>query len=257
MNDDTTRKRDAAASFGRAATDYLDSEIHSGGEDLDALASWCEGADRALDVASAAGHTAGAIAAVDVPLVVAADAAPEMVATTTTEFDRVRGVVADAERLPFADDSFDAVACRIAAHHFPDPEAFVADVARVLAPGGTFAFEDNVAPEDDSLDAFVNDIEALRDPTHVRAHRESEWRAWLEAARFSVRETLRMKKPLDFVAWVERTDVPSDVREELRVRFADAPDGAAERFDVVFDEDGRVRSFANLKLLVRATLDAE
>ncbi len=44
-----------------------------------------------------------------------------MVETATTEFP-IAGVVSDAERLPFADGSFDAVACRIAAHHFPTPK---------------------------------------------------------------------------------------------------------------------------------------
>ena len=40
-------------------------------------------------------------------------------------------VIAPAEDLPFADASFDAVACRVAAHHFADVLAAVKEMARV------------------------------------------------------------------------------------------------------------------------------
>ena len=47
---------------------------------------------------------------------------------------------ADAERLPFADESFDLVLGHAVLHHIPDlPRAF-AELERVLAPGGTVLF---------------------------------------------------------------------------------------------------------------------
>jgi SAM-dependent methyltransferase len=48
--------------------------------------------------------------------------------------DLVRG---DATRLPFRDGAFASVNCCGALHLFPDPERAVAEIARVLAPGGT------------------------------------------------------------------------------------------------------------------------
>jgi SAM-dependent methyltransferase len=52
----------------------------------------------------------------------------------------VRTRPADAERLPFADASFDLVLGHAVLHHIPDlPRAF-AEFARVLAPGGTILF---------------------------------------------------------------------------------------------------------------------
>jgi len=47
---------------------------------------------------------------------------------------------ADAERLPFADASFDVVACDWGAMSFADPFRTVPEATRVLRPGGTFAF---------------------------------------------------------------------------------------------------------------------
>jgi ubiquinone/menaquinone biosynthesis C-methylase UbiE len=44
--------------------------------------------------------------------------------------------VADADRLPYPDGSFDLVCGHAFLHHLPDPEASLAEMARVLAPGG-------------------------------------------------------------------------------------------------------------------------
>lgn len=252
MTDDTNGKRAAAASFGEHASAYVDSRVHRIGDDLERLSGWCADAGCALDVATGAGHTASAIFDHGVERVVAADAAPDMVETAMDVNAGLDGVVAGAEDLPFADDAFDAVACRIAAHHFPDPGAFVREVARVTGDGGTFAFEDNIAPADDDLDAFLNDVERLRDPTHHRSHRESAWVEWIEAAGFTVEETRVVKKEIGYESWVEQLDTPEENRRELRARFADPPEGAAELYEITH-EDGDVVSFSNLKILVRAT----
>lgn len=55
-------------------------------------------------------------------------------------------VRADAARLPFADASVGAVNTFGMLHHVPDPVAVVAEVGRVLAPGGTFTGQVAVAP---------------------------------------------------------------------------------------------------------------
>jgi ubiquinone/menaquinone biosynthesis C-methylase UbiE len=52
----------------------------------------------------------------------------------------VETVQADAERLPFEDDSFDLVLGHAVLHHLPDLETAFAEFARVLAPGGTVVF---------------------------------------------------------------------------------------------------------------------
>jgi ubiquinone/menaquinone biosynthesis C-methylase UbiE len=54
---------------------------------------------------------------------------------------------ASAERLPFDDASFDAVVCTLVLCSVTDPAAAIAEVARVLAPGGRFVFLEHVAAE--------------------------------------------------------------------------------------------------------------
>ncbi len=252
-DDEISRKRAAAASFDDHADAYVDSPVHRTGADLERLVTWCADAEFALDVATGAGHTAGALLEAGVDEVVAADASPTMVATALEEHPGLRGVVADAERLPFADDVFDAVTCRIAAHHFPNPGRFVREVARVLAPGGTVAFEDNVAPPEESLDDFLNEVERLRDPTHVRSSTEREWRSWFADAGLDVEETQLVKKTLEYERWVETLEVSPERRERLERRFGNPPAGARALFDLVYDDEGVVQSFSSLKLLLRGT----
>ena len=249
MTGDSRRKRETTASFDRFAETYADSPTHVEGEDLELLAEWCRQAKRPLDVATGAGHTAGAVADATSTSVVAADAALSMVETAVSSYDGLRGTVADAERLPFSADSFDAVTCRIAAHHFPNPRRFVEEVARVTEPGGTVAFEDNVAPEDETLDAFINDVERLRDPTHGRSHTISAWRSWFEDAGITVVETRLVTKTLEYEPWVRRLDTSSDRRATIEERFATASDAVLEAFGVEFDA-GVVSSFQSPKLLL-------
>ncbi|HVU93343.1 MAG TPA: class I SAM-dependent methyltransferase, partial [Jatrophihabitans sp.] len=52
----------------------------------------------------------------------------------------VEGRVADAERLPYDDESFDIVIGHAVLHHIPDLDAAFAEILRVLKPGGRFVF---------------------------------------------------------------------------------------------------------------------
>jgi ubiquinone/menaquinone biosynthesis C-methylase UbiE len=52
----------------------------------------------------------------------------------------VQGQVADAEKLPYEDNSFDLVLGHAVLHHIPDLDAAFAEILRVLRPGGRFVF---------------------------------------------------------------------------------------------------------------------
>jgi len=245
----SARKARTADAFGARASRYRTSAVHREGADLDRLAAWCEGARRALDVATGAGHTARALLDRDVPTVVATDASPAMVETAVDGTPGLRGVVADAERLPIADGAFDAVTCRIAAHHFPAPVAFVAEVHRALRPGGVLAFEDNVAPEDAAVAAFLDRLERVHDPSHVNAHSAATWERWLSAAGFAVEAVVPIRKPVVFADWAGTGAGVG--RAELEPRLLEAPPSVRAALDVR-TVDGSVVSFVIPKALVRA-----
>jgi ubiquinone/menaquinone biosynthesis C-methylase UbiE len=60
-------------------------------------------------------------------------------------------IEAPAERLPFADASFDTAVFTLVLCTVPDPKAALAEVARVLKPGGKLLFVEHVRAEDPSL----------------------------------------------------------------------------------------------------------
>jgi ubiquinone/menaquinone biosynthesis C-methylase UbiE len=138
---------------------YRTSAIHASGDDLDLVVAWCEPAEgvTVLDVATGGGHVARRLREAGAT-VVTTDQAPGMQADTT----------APAEDLPFADDSFDVVACRIAAHHFADVVGAVKEMARVA--------KDRVVVCDNTfISEQGEEADRLRDPSHVRNYSVAEW----------------------------------------------------------------------------------
>ena len=80
--------------------------------------------------------------------------------------------IADAERLPFPDGAFTAVLCTLSFHHYPNPSVAVAEMARVLEPGGRLAIGDACG---DLLAARVADVFLRRfEPGHVKLYRSRE-----------------------------------------------------------------------------------
>jgi ubiquinone/menaquinone biosynthesis C-methylase UbiE len=77
----------------------------------------------------------------------AIDIDPHMTQTATARLRSFAGAsakTADANAMPFADDSFDSVVSCLMLHHIIDWERAVAEVARVLRPGGIFVGYDLV-----------------------------------------------------------------------------------------------------------------
>lgn len=139
----------------------------------------------------------------------------------------------DAAALPFAEASFDLATCRLAAHHFTNVAAAFLDVRRVLRRGGRFVLVDNYAPDDPALDRFINEVEQLRDASHVRNHTIAGWRELLEEAglRTSVESDLMTTK-ITTEGWLERSQTPPDRAAEVRRRLRDAPAAARDAFQI-------------------------
>jgi ubiquinone/menaquinone biosynthesis C-methylase UbiE len=182
---------------------YRDSPAHREGEDLDLVVEWAEGAETALDVATGGGHVARRLRDVGIN-VVTVDPAPGM----------QPDVVSRGEDLPFADKSFDVVACRVAAHHFEDVEKAVFELARVS--------RDRVIVVDNLfLDDAAEEADRLRDPTHVRNYTEQEWRELFEAAGLRIEELRRLPKPIEVEPWLERAGTPAADAERVRDLLGD------------------------------------
>jgi SAM-dependent methyltransferase len=229
--------KDARAQFGKTAAAYVTSTTHASGADLERLIAVAEPlpGERALDVGCGVGHTLRRIAPL-VAFAVGADATLEMMQAgrgSVVTAPNATFAQSDATALPFADATFDLATCRLAAHHFTNAAAAFRDVARVLRPGSRFVLVDNYAPDDHALDGFINELETLRDASHVRNHTITDWRALLEDAglRASVESELMTTK-ITTEAWLERSQTPPDRAAEVRRRLRDAPAAARDAFHI-------------------------
>lgn len=133
---------------------FLGGELHPGGEattrrslELIELGP----GERLLDIASGSGASAAlgarefgcVVAGVDLSERAVRDA--QQAADAAGLCDRVGFVVGEAGALPFADGEFDAVLCECSLSTFPDKARAVAEMRRVLRPGGRVAISDVVA----------------------------------------------------------------------------------------------------------------
>ena len=230
-------KESVVRQFGAVAANYATSFTHAQGPDLERLVARAVelAPARVLDVACGAGHTALALAAAGLSTT-AVDLTEEMLAQGRA-LARERGVAVvfdrgDVEALPYPDGSFDLVVSRLAAHHFPDPARAVREIARVLGPDGRFLLVDVVSFHEPTADSFLQTIELLRDPSHVRDHRVDEWQALCSAAGLASAELERWPLPQDFDAWVARMRTPEPEVAVLRRLFASAPDEACRALAV-------------------------
>jgi len=229
--------KDARAQFGKTAAAYVTSTTHASGADLERLIALAAPlpSEHALDVGCGVGHTLRRIAPL-VAFAVGADATFEMMQAgrdSVVTAPNAAFAQSDASALPFADASFDLATCRLAAHHFTDVAAAFLDVRRVLRPGGRFVLVDNYAPDDPALDRFINEVEQLRDASHVRNHSIAGWRQLLEDAglRTSVESDLMTTK-ITTEGWLERSQTPADRAAEVRRRLRDAPAAARDAFQI-------------------------
>jgi SAM-dependent methyltransferase len=184
---------------------YRQSAIHAGGEDLDLVVAWCEPAEGVdvLDVATGGGHVARKLREAGAN-VVTVDPAPGMRAD----------VIAPADHLPFADSSFDAVACRLAAHHFPDVLAAVKEMARVAR--NRVVICDNTFVSESSEEA-----DRLRDPSHVRNYGVAEWRSFFGLAGLDVADEAIMQRPLEIEPWLARVECTGAEAQRVRELLGD------------------------------------
>lgn len=148
-----------AAVYGHPAVRWLlGDELHPGGAATTRRAlemAGLKGGDRLLDVASGSGASAllaaRELGASAVGVEYGADAvraAREAADAAGLGASRVSFLCGDAEALPVDDRSFDVALCECSLCTFPDKQRAVAELHRVLRPGGRLALSDVVVEEE-------------------------------------------------------------------------------------------------------------
>lgn len=190
---------------------------------------------RLLDVATGTGFTAFGFAPL-VHQVVGLDVSPGMLAQARTKgIANVLFEEGSAEAMPFPDESFDLVTCRIAPHHFASVPAFLREAHRALVPGGRLLVADTTVPDDaPEIAAWQHRVEALRDPSHVRNYTLGQWRAFVADAGFSLEQISRQASPADMTLedWLVKAGCQGDAAGQVRQLFREASAAAREAFAI-------------------------
>ena len=174
---------------------------------------------------------------------------------------RIEWRQADAQALPFKEQSFDAVACQFGAMFFPDKVDGYKEARRVLKPGGHFFFNvwDKIS-ENDFADIVTRELTAVfpDDPPRFLArtphgyHDERQIRAGLNAAGFTnvlieaVEARSRAPSPIDVAtAYCQGTPLRNEIEARDPSRLDEATKRAAEALARRFGKsavDGRIRA---------------
>jgi SAM-dependent methyltransferase len=241
MSDRPTQETLVTTQFGPQAAAYVQSAVHAQGKDLQQLAAMVGGLDnaRALDLGCGGGHVAFYIAP-HVREVVAYDLSSDMLAAVSAEARKRRlGNVAThqgaVESLPFADQAFDVVMTRFSAHHWRNVPAALREARRVIKPNGIAAFVDCVAPPDPLFDTYLQGIELLRDPSHVRDYSVAEWTAMLRGAGFRPGAVTMRRLPLDYAAWIARQSTPGVQADAIRALQKKMSGEVVRHFEIADD----------------------
>jgi SAM-dependent methyltransferase len=174
---------------------------------------------RVLDLACGPGWLA-ALAAERGAEVVGGDFSRAMVEEARRAHPHIRFEEADARSLPFPDAAFDAAVMSFGIHHVEGPDRALAEVVRVLRPGGRFAFTLWVKPQDNPAWALVAGAVKAHGTPHVPMPAGNDEAVQLDALLGAAREagfdaveherverTWRLPLGTDLVAIYERGTV--------------------------------------------------
>ncbi|MHA1978818.1 MAG: class I SAM-dependent methyltransferase [Candidatus Hodarchaeales archaeon] len=211
--------------FGREAAKYVSSRIHSSKNDLEEVIELLQSAGLnsawiALDIATGAGHLALTIAPF-VSKIIASDLTQEMLdQAERLRLDRkllnVETQLIDVHENPYSDETFDLITSRIAAHHFYNISLAVQEMVRVLKPGGRIFIQDTISPVDSEAADFINHLERLRDPSHIRSLSPTEWITLLEQNGCKIFDTYTRRKKWPLQWWMNRMSTPPDSQDTIR-----------------------------------------
>lgn len=198
-----------------------------------------------LDIATGTGFTAFAFAPY-IKRISALNITPEMI-NQAKALSYERGIknvffqIGEAEALPFKNDTFNIVTCRIAAHHFVDVRDFLSEVKRVLVPGGRFLLVDSCPPENEEISRWHNHVEKLRDPSHVTNYLPSVWNRMIEESEMIIErmDPHLCRTYLSFSDWVRTAGCSEGVKEELIRIFLSAPKRVVDAFEI-YEKDGDI-----------------
>ena len=167
-----------------------------------------KGQDSVLEVAAGTCACGRSFAPL-VQSVVCLDATPSMLQIGKQEAEK-----SHLNNMTFVNDSFTIVFSRLAFHHFTDTDVVFSEMVRVLKPGGKLVMIDMEAA-DEKMRQTEDEIETLRDPSHVKNMSKNEMLELFTAHSLQIEqcETTEIQQKLN--NWLALTRTPEPIRQKI------------------------------------------
>jgi SAM-dependent methyltransferase len=242
------------AEFTHQTESFAHNEVATKAETLGALvelvpenpeASWLETACGPAAISRALAPRVGRVHGVDLTPAMVEKAAEEAAAAG---FRNVEFSLGDATALEFEDASFDGAVTRFSLHHIPAPWRAVAEMARVVRPGGWVIVSDFIADPDREVYAAVEEIERLRDPSHWSCLTADQLRGIGKECGLELESKQLIPFDPDFEDWLRRGSGGPAAAELIEQLLGRLPEGAG--CFRVFDSDAG-RRLALVNSLIR------
>ncbi len=240
----STTVETVAAAWSKLGANYAASAPHKFGPSLPKLLELARpvATDVCLDVGTGTGHTAAGLARF-AGRVYGLDPAAGMrqaAQDTYGNLVNLEFVSGTSEETGFPDNAFDIVSARHTLHHHPSMPKTLAELKRVLKPGGRLVIVDEITPNAAVAD-WYHALETARDPTHGRAYFMSEWRDFIQEVGLKwIVGDAETAYRLEVESWITRMNPSHEQAENVRRLFREADGTARATFNIVYEKDDAV-----------------
>ncbi|MGN6665168.1 MAG: class I SAM-dependent methyltransferase [Solirubrobacterales bacterium] len=244
------------AEFTHQTESFARNRIATAAETLDVVvdlvpadreASWLELACGPAAISRALAAKVGRVQGVDLTPAMVEKAREEAVAEG---IDNAEFSVGDATALAFEDASFDGAVTRFSFHHIPAPQRVLEEMGRVVRPGGRVIVSDLLTDEDAAAQAWHQQIERLRDPSHWATPTPARLRAMGAAAGLELESERTIPVELDYEDWLRRGSA-GEAAGDLIDRLLEEAPAEAESFRVSGEPGERRLLFRSMLLCWR------
>tara|TARA_Y100000816_G_scaffold58618_1_gene38392 strand:+ start:4756 stop:5514 length:759 start_codon:yes stop_codon:yes gene_type:complete len=216
---------DAKEQFNNQAKFYSSSKTFSTGESLDILSNLFNKKKfkSGLDIGTGAGFAAFELSK-SCEKVEATDISEGMINEAKKimkerKINNLNFNICSAEELKYSDKEFDIVTCRTAAHHFLDVEKFCSEVHRVLKDEGEFIIVDTITSDQIKLNNWHQEVELIRDKSHIKNLSLIEWKSILKISKFSFLDIIQSRVTMNLNDWMERSGTSDKDKKILKDKF--------------------------------------